>query len=63
MKDKGKQKASTVKLQHQEVEKTEECLEKILQCTEDAGADPEVAKLIIDNKATYTLIEKHVLMH
>ena len=56
-KGKGKQKASTIELQRQEVEETEEHLEKIIQHTEDAGADPEVAKLIIDDEATYALVE------
>ena len=32
-------------------------MEKIIQHTEDAGADPEVAKLVIDDEATYALVE------
>lgn len=35
----------------------EECLEKILQYTGDAGADPEVARLVIDDEAMYALVE------
>ena len=56
-KGKGKQKASTIELRRQEVEETEEHLEKIIQHTEDAGADLEVAKLVINDEATYALIE------
>ena len=32
-------------------------MEKIIQHTEDVGADPEVAKLVIDDKAMYALVE------
>jgi len=61
-KSKGKAKASEVFICRQEVQEVEESLAQVLQCIEEAGLDPELARLAIDSDVMQTLIE-NLLTH
>ena len=56
-KGKGKKKASETFIHRQEVWEVEESLAQVLQHIEEAGLDPELARLTIDSDATQTLVE------
>jgi len=56
-KSKGKKKASETFIRCQEVRKVEESLAQVLQCIEEAGLDPELARLAINSDTTQTLVE------
>ena len=56
-KGKGKVKASEAFMCCQEVREVKESLAQVLQCVEEAGLDPELARLAIDNDATQMLVE------
>ena len=61
-KGKGKKKASEAFMHHQEVQEVEESLVQVLQCVEEAGLDPELARLAIDSNTTQMLVE-NLLTH
>ena len=56
-KDKGKAKASEMLTRHQRINEAEENLNEVLQRIEDAGVDPEVARLAIDDEAIHTVVK------
>ena len=61
-KSKGEKKVSEAFMHRQEVQEVEESLVQVLQHIEEAGLDPELARLAIDSNATQTLVE-NLLTH
>ena len=55
--DKGKVKASETLTRRQRMNEAEENLNEVLRRIEDAGVDPEVARLAIDDEAVHTVVE------
>ena len=55
--DKGKANTSETLTRRQRMNEAEENLNEVLRRIEDAGVDPEVARLAIDDEAVHTVVE------